>query len=101
MFRAILAAVGLFVFFALVKVIHPAGMGGGDVKLAGVIGLFTGWFGWMQLFIGVFSSFLIGSIAGLVLIAARRAGRTTPFAFGPAMLAGAWIGVFWGLGAGV
>ena len=99
--RACVGAAALFAFFAMVKLINPAGMGGGDVKLAGVIGLFTAWFGFTQLFVAVLASFIIGSIVGFALISARRAGRNTPFAFGPAMLAGAWIGVFWGVGTWV
>lgn len=71
------------------------GMGMGDVKLAGLIGLHLGWLGWDALAVGTLAAFLLGGLFGVALLAAGR-GRRTAVPFGPWMLAGAWLGVFAG-----
>ena len=94
--RAAIAGAGLFVLYLVLALIRPGGMGFGDVKLAGVIGLYLGWTGWGALAIGGFSAFLLGGIYGIVVLVIRRSGRKTGIPFGPWMLAGAWIGIFFG-----
>ncbi len=91
-----LGLVASLAFYGLLWVIKPGGMGFGDVKLAGVLGLYLGYLGWAQLIVGVAAAFVLGGIFGLVLIALRRAGRTTAVPFGPWMLLGAWIGIIAG-----
>jgi leader peptidase (prepilin peptidase) / N-methyltransferase len=86
------AGIGFGLYFVL-ALISPRGMGLGDVKLAGVLGLWLGAFGWPQLVVGIGAAFLLGGIAGIVLLATRRAGRKTGIPFGPWMLAGAWVGI--------
>jgi leader peptidase (prepilin peptidase)/N-methyltransferase len=66
----------------------------GDVKLAGVLGLYLGWLGWNSLFVGAFAAFLLGGIAGVVLMATGLATRKSAIPFGPYMLAGAFLAVF-------
>lgn len=87
--------VGAFALYLLLALARPGGMGMGDVKLAGVIGLYLGWLGLPELVVGVVAAFVLGGIAGIVLLAVRRrAGTTMPF--GPWMLLGAWVGAFGG-----
>jgi len=76
--------------------IYPGGMGFGDVKLAGVLGIALGWLGWGPLVIGAFSAFLLGGVVGIILIAARKAGRRSGLPFGPFMFGGAAIGIAFG-----
>ncbi|KHK99186.1 peptidase A24 [Microbacterium mangrovi] len=93
------AAIGmavLYLFYFLIRFISPRGMGGGDVKLAGVVGLFLGWGGWPTLIVGAFAAWVLAGLFSLVLIAVRRAGRKTAIPFGPWMLLGAWVGLFVG-----
>lgn len=90
------AAVALFVFYFVIVLVYPAGMGGGDVKLAPLIGAITGYAGWPAVAVGAFSGFLLGAIAGLLVVALRRSGLKHAIPFGPWMLAGAWIGIVWG-----
>jgi leader peptidase (prepilin peptidase)/N-methyltransferase len=96
--RAAIGSAALFAGYFLLRLISPAGMGGGDVKLAAVVGLFLGWAGWGALVVGVFAAFLLGGLFGLALMLTRRAGRRTAIPFGPFMLVGAWIGIFAGDG---
>lgn len=89
--RAGIGGAALLAFHALVRVIHPAGMGPGDVKLSGVLGMALAWFGWAPLVVGACAAFLLGGLlaVGLVLGGRRRA----QIPFGPWMLAGAAVGV--------
>ena len=92
--RAGLGGLALFVFFAVLAVAHPAGMGFGDVKLAGLIGMVLGYLSWRALLIGGFAGFLFGAIVGVAVMAARRGDRRTALPFGPFMVAGALLAVF-------
>ena len=96
-FARALAGAGISVAFYLVlALIKPGGMGMGDVKLAGVLGLFLGHIGWSALVVGTFGAFLVGGLVGIILIIAKRAGRASAIPFGPWMFAGAWLGIFAG-----
>jgi leader peptidase (prepilin peptidase) / N-methyltransferase len=86
----------LFVAYLLLALVYPGGMGFGDVKLAGVLGLYLGYLGLGPAIIGSFAAFVLGGLFGIVLLVIRRAKRKTGIPFGPWMLAGAWIGIFWG-----
>ena len=88
--------VGLFAAYFAMASLYRGGMGFGDVKLAGVIGLFLGWLGWGPLAVGAFSAFLLGGLFSLVLVMTRGATGRTAIPFGPWMLVGAWVGIFAG-----
>lgn len=94
--RAAAGAGILFAGYLALALISPRGMGMGDVKLAGVIGLMLGWFGWAALAVGTLAAFLLGGLVGIGLILARRASRNTGIPFGPWMLGGAWVGILLG-----
>jgi leader peptidase (prepilin peptidase) / N-methyltransferase len=80
----------VWLFFVLQVLIYPAGMGWGDVKLSGVIGLYLGWFGAGAVLAGLLGGYLLAAITGIALIATRRATRKSHLPFGPFMLAGAF-----------
>jgi leader peptidase (prepilin peptidase)/N-methyltransferase len=93
------ASIGLAILWALYLIMalaYPGGMGFGDVKLAGVLGLFLGYLGWGTFVVGAFAAFLLGGIFAIGLVLTRRATRKSGIPFGPWMLAGAWVGIFWG-----
>ncbi len=92
--RALLGGAVLFAFFFALAFFYPAGMGLGDVKLAGIVGGVLAYLSWSALVIGAFVGFLIGAVAGLTLMAIRRVGRKTPIPFGPSMIAGALVAIF-------
>ncbi|UDY23071.1 prepilin peptidase [Nocardioides sp. Kera G14] len=79
-----------------VHMVRPDGMGFGDVKLAGLVGLVTGYVSWAALAVGAFAAFLLAGCYAVVLLAAHRAHRRSGVAFGPWMLAGGWVGLVMG-----
>jgi leader peptidase (prepilin peptidase) / N-methyltransferase len=82
--------------FFVIALISPAGMGMGDVKLAGLIGLFLGYLGWGRLAGAFFLAFLAGAVVGVGLMIAGKAGRKTAIPFGPFMALGAILAVLFG-----
>lgn len=94
---AALGALALFCGFYLLH--RGGGMGGGDVKLAGALGLFTGAHGWDAVLLGAALAFVAGGLAALGLLLRRRAARTRRIAFGPALIGGALVAVALGLAA--
>jgi leader peptidase (prepilin peptidase)/N-methyltransferase len=83
--------------YRLLHAVYPRGMGYGDVRLSGVLGLYTGFAGWACLAVGLLAGFLVGGLVGLALLAAgrRKLGGSIPY--GPYLLAGAWIGLVAGV----
>jgi len=94
--RAVIGMAALFAFYFIVAVIAPRGMGFGDVKLSGVIGLYLAWLGWSELVVGAFAAFVVGALVGIGLVLFAGGGRKTRVPFGPFMLVGALIGIFAG-----
>ena len=80
-------AVGFGVFF-LLTVLSRGGVGGGDIKLFAVVGLFLGL---RLLVLAIFLSALLGTIYGIGLILLRGAGRKTQVPFGPFIAAGSFL----------
>lgn len=94
--RAGIGMVALFGGYLAVALIRPGGMGFGDVKLAGLLGLYLAWIGWGAFSVGTFAAFLLGGLYSVMLLIARRAERKSAIPFGPWMIAGAWIGIAFG-----
>lgn len=96
--RGVSGMFALAAAYLLLALAVPGGMGFGDVKLAGVIGLALAYLGWGPLAVGSFGAFLLGGTFAIVLVVTRRAGRRSGIPFGPWMVGGAWIGIFFGAG---
>ncbi|MCZ7572266.1 MAG: A24 family peptidase [Ardenticatenaceae bacterium] len=80
-------AVGFGLFFAM-AILGRGALGAGDVKLAGLIGLMTGYPGVLAaLFIGI----VLGGSAALLLILSRRAGRKSYMPYAPYLSLGALV----------
>jgi leader peptidase (prepilin peptidase)/N-methyltransferase len=90
--RAVAGGAALAFVYLVLVLIHPGGMGLGDVKLAGLTGLYLGWFGWGSLVVGGFGAFLLGGAYSLVLVVLRRAGRRSGIPFGPWILLATLLG---------
>lgn len=95
--RAVLSAgVWLAVYGALWIGTAGRGMGLGDVKLSGLLGMVLGWLGWGPSVVGLFAGFAVGAAVGVGLLASGRVTRRTRIAHGPFLLAGAALGIFAG-----
>jgi leader peptidase (prepilin peptidase)/N-methyltransferase len=93
--RSVLGGVAFFAFLLFLNLVNPRGMGMGDVKLSFSLGLFLGWLGWGQVFLGGFLSFLLGAVVGVALIATKVKSRKDHVPFGPFLAAGTLITVLW------
>jgi leader peptidase (prepilin peptidase)/N-methyltransferase len=87
--RALVAAAATFAVSAGGAAMSPEGLGYGDVKLLGLLGLVLGWAGWGVLLTGIFLGLLTGVLTSVVLVAARRAGWRTALPFAPPLMVGA------------
>jgi leader peptidase (prepilin peptidase)/N-methyltransferase len=86
--RLVLAGAALFAFYLVLHLIQPGGMGLGDVKLAGILGMYLGFLTWEHLLLGTLATFVVGGAYGLAMILARRATRKSSIPFGPFMILG-------------
>jgi leader peptidase (prepilin peptidase)/N-methyltransferase len=89
--RAVAAGCALLGVYLLLALLPGAAIGGGDLGLAALLGLYLGWMGWPVVVLGAALPWLLQAGASLVFLARRRAGAKTMLAFGPAMLAGAYL----------
>ena len=88
-----IAAAGAFLFFLLAAIAYPRGMGMGDVKLAGVMGLFLG----LNVVPALFVAFLTGTVVGIAVAARSDSeGRKTGVPFAPFLAFGGLVGLLAG-----
>jgi leader peptidase (prepilin peptidase)/N-methyltransferase len=92
----LIAGAGALLFFFLPALVHQKGMGMGDVKLAGVLGLYLG----RAVAPALFFALILGVVVGAAIIAMKGVseGRRTKVPFGPFMAVGALIAFFVGSG---
>lgn len=81
-------------FYFVPWLIYPRGVGYGDVRLSGLLGLALGCVGWQAVVVGGWLGIFLGVLSGLVL---RPFTGLTMNAHGPAMVVGAVVGVAWGV----
>jgi leader peptidase (prepilin peptidase)/N-methyltransferase len=79
--------------YLIMAVVPRVGMGLGDVKLAPLVGLVTGWFGLSTTVFGALAGLALAGLVALVLLLAGRVQRSTAIAHGPYMLAGGLVGM--------
>ena len=87
---------GAIAFFILLlpAIIKPGGMGFGDVKLAGLVGLATGFPGCL---VAIGLAIIVGGLFAFVLLVSRRKGRRDAIPFGPFICAGMLAALVWGV----
>jgi leader peptidase (prepilin peptidase)/N-methyltransferase len=92
--------VGLAVYYAIYWVLWFAvrgrGIGYGDVKLAGVLGLYLAFLGWGTFGVGLIAPTLLGGMLAFVLLLTGRATRKTAVPYGPMLTIGALLAILWG-----
>ncbi|REE99662.1 prepilin peptidase [Thermomonospora umbrina] len=91
--HALLGMAALWLLYAVQWFLVPGQLGFGDVKLAGVLGLYLGWLGPAAALTGVLAIHVTGGLYALGLLITRRAGLRTQIPFGPFMLLGTLIAV--------
>jgi leader peptidase (prepilin peptidase)/N-methyltransferase len=94
--RTLLGGVAFFAFLLVLNLLYPKGMGMGDVKLAFSLGLYLGWLGWGQVFLGGFLAFLLGAVVGVGLIATKIKSRKDVVPFGPFLALGTMLTILFG-----
>lgn len=95
------SASGIVVGGGIILIIGLAGsaifkkeaMGGGDVKLAAMVGAFLGW---RYIIISLFLGFFLGALAGIILIISKIRSREDAVPFGPFIVLGSLITLLWG-----
>jgi leader peptidase (prepilin peptidase)/N-methyltransferase len=68
-------------------------MGGGDVKLAAMLGAFLGW---QMIVMSLFVAFLTGAIVGIAVMSVKRNDWDHAIPFGPFIALGAMVAILWG-----
>lgn len=86
------AGAGAFAFLLAAAVAYPAGMGMGDVKLAGVMGLYLG----LSVVPALAVAFFAGSVVGIALVVRAGGGRGHGVPFAPFMALGGLVGLLAG-----
>ena len=90
-----IGAVAMFLlYFVLARFARDLGFG--DVKLAGVIGGFLGWFGLAQWTLGFVAAWVLMAAISLLLLATKTISRQDSLPFGPGMILGAVAGALLG-----
>lgn len=90
-----IGAAVMFVLFFVMAAFAPD-LGFGDVKLAGVVGGFLGWFGLAESVAGFFFAWALMALVSVVLLILRRINTKASLPFGPYLIVGAVIGVLIG-----
>ncbi|MBO0831486.1 MAG: prepilin peptidase [Actinobacteria bacterium] len=89
--RAVLGGLALAGAYLLLGLIRPGGVGLGDIKLAGLIGLGLGWLGWRTVIDGAMLGLVLAAAVGLALLAARQLTLRSYLSFGPFLIGGALL----------
>jgi len=80
-------------FYLLVLITRGRGMGLGDVKLAGLMGLILGW---PKIIVALYLAFLTGAFFGVILILLKKKKFGQHIAFGPFLTTATFVSLFWG-----
>ncbi|MDR1159533.1 MAG: prepilin peptidase [Syntrophomonadaceae bacterium] len=86
-FSALIGMIALGGLFLLIFIFSQGGLGGGDVKLALVIGVFCGWPGALGAF---FIASVLAAVYAVVLLVSKKAGLKSAIKFGPFLALGSW-----------
>lgn len=96
--RALVGGLAGFLLFAGIFYATRGGMGFGDVRLAGLCGMFLAYLGWRHVAVGFLATAVFAGVVAIALVATGRAGRKTRIPYGPFMAAGTMVAVLWGAG---
>jgi leader peptidase (prepilin peptidase) / N-methyltransferase len=86
--RALAGMLTLLTLYALPYYLLPNAIAGGDVKLAGVLGLGLGWASWSALLTGTFLAWILAAFSRLILRATHTVNRDAPIPLGAFLITG-------------
>lgn len=89
--RAVLAAAAVTAGSLLLALPRVTRLGLGDVKLAGVLGLWLGWFGWVVVAAGLLAAVVLGGAWTTARLLTGRARHEDAVALGPWLVLGAAV----------
>ncbi|MDA1061040.1 MAG: prepilin peptidase, partial [bacterium] len=90
----LIGGLAVFVFFFLQFLISKgAWIGGGDLRMGALIGVLLGW---EKGLLAVIISYFIGAILSIYLLATKKVGRKSTIPFGPFLVIGTLISIFYG-----
>lgn len=92
-YDAIIGALVGYTVLAAIIILSQGGMGGGDMKLFGILGIILGW---KKILLTLFLASLLGAIIGIILLSTRRLNRKQPIPFGPYIIFAALVSYFFG-----
>lgn len=92
--RALAGMVALLVLFFALAAAYPNGLTFGDVKLAGLVGLYLGWLSWSAVFITAVGSLLIAAVTGVGVVLARNGSRYVAVPLAPCLIGAGVTSVF-------
>jgi leader peptidase (prepilin peptidase)/N-methyltransferase len=88
-----IGGIAMWCMLRVLEVLSRGDLGGGDVGLGGLLGLYLGWISYEAILVGLFASFLVGGFFAVALLVTRKANRNSHFAFGPFLIVGTLIAV--------
>jgi leader peptidase (prepilin peptidase) / N-methyltransferase len=92
--RALAGMTALLALYFALALAYPNGLGFGDVKLAGLVGLYLGWLSWNALFVTAIGSLLIACIGGFAALVTKHATRSVAVPIGPCLVSAAVLALF-------
>jgi len=88
-----IGGIAMWCMLRVLEVLSRGDLGGGDVGLGGLLGLYLGWISYEAILVGLFASFLVGGFFAVALLISQKANRHTHFAFGPFLIVGTLVAV--------
>jgi leader peptidase (prepilin peptidase) / N-methyltransferase len=88
-----IGGLGMWCMLRVLEVLSRGDLGGGDVGLGGLLGLYLGWVSYEAILVGLIAAFFVGGLFAVALLVTRKANRNTHFAFGPFLIVGTLIAV--------
>lgn len=92
--RAVAGMIALLALFFALALAYPNGLGMGEVKLAGLVGMYLGWLSWNALFLTAVGSLLIAATVGSFAIVTKHASRNVAVPIGPCLVGAAILALF-------
>lgn len=92
-YKGVLGGAIGFAILMIPALVSRTGMGWGDVKMAGLIGLMTGY---PRVFAGLLGGIILGGVTAVTLIILKKKTRKDTIPFGPFLALGAFLALIYG-----